>query len=290
MTKFLIEVDYKDSILFDFQFHLLQAIKYDTWLSNGEANFDYFNMSPNDLLYTNYNSSKELQEAIPVGSVRFVHNFIKAVYDFEPKPLNVPKCLLPFAGREIYTRDNTWEKYYYVKSNDVVKHECNGFYYRDKRLPVGSYQYSEELKDIGGEWRVFVFNNEIVGINNYNGDFASYPNNKIGIHQMVEAMKEMKLPAYTLDVAVTKSGFIYVMEVHNFYSCGLYGFQDYRVLLAMFIRSFNNVVTKNLSKEDLEKNKPPRICKSNHCYNIVEQDDEDICDACIADRKSVIGV
>ena len=37
--------------------------------------------------------------------------------------------------------------------------------------------------------------------------------------------------AYTLDVAVLRNGQTAVIEVHNFISCGLYGFTNHRLPL-----------------------------------------------------------
>ena len=48
--------------------------------------------------------------------------------------------------------------------------------------------------------------------------------------------------AYTIDVAVLGNKETVLIEVHPFFSCGLYGFADYRVLVDMFIITHKQII------------------------------------------------
>jgi hypothetical protein len=54
-----------------------------------------------------------------------------------------------------------------------------------------------------------------------------------------DCIKEIgdSITAYTLDVAMLKSGRSVVLEIHNFVSCGLYGFDD-AAIIPMLINAF----------------------------------------------------
>jgi len=47
--------------------------------------------------------------------------------------------------------------------------------------------------------------------------------------------------AHTLDVAIS-GGETVIIEVHDFFSCGLYGFADHKILPFMFARWFQEFV------------------------------------------------
>jgi len=49
--------------------------------------------------------------------------------------------------------------------------------------------------------------------------------------------------AYTLDVGVVNDK-TYIIEVHDFFSCGLYGFSNHQILPFMFSRWFNSFINK----------------------------------------------
>jgi hypothetical protein len=96
-----------------------------------------------------------------------------------------------------------------------------------------------------------VYGDTLVGMCNYSGDFTRIPWD-VPIYSMIKKLGG-KWPAYTLDVAVISEYVSEVdnfefkvvpIEVHEFFSCGLYGFQYYRILPQMFIRTFNNIIRR----------------------------------------------
>ena len=98
---------------------------------------------------------------------------------------------------------------------------------------------SNVLTDIKSEWRGFVHNKKLVGLNNYLGDFTVFPDVSI-INKMIAEYKNSP-PSYTIDVAVCEHGTV-LLEVHNFVSCGLYGFNDHKLLPLMTINGWNDIV------------------------------------------------
>lgn len=84
-------------IVHDFAFELLQSIPFiRTW--RGE--------DPQLCMKegTDFKDITDPDKHIPVGSVEFVSEYLKAFYPHAKKalrPLNVPECLFPFAGRKI---------------------------------------------------------------------------------------------------------------------------------------------------------------------------------------------
>lgn len=171
------------------------------------------------------------------------------------------------------TTQSTGSKRFFVKSNDIIKDPDNGFYdvipdnkdgsmtmearfqacagggqtvhkiFKSKAVPffVGC-QVSTVLDEIISEWRVFVYKGKGVGVENYSGDPFKFPNVD-RINKFIEAFKSAP-EAYTLDVAVTEGG-TWVIECHDFFSCGLYGWEDYRNYPYMLNRAWFNIVQEN---------------------------------------------
>ena len=92
--------------------------------------------------------------------------------------------------------------------------------------------------DIDSEWRVFVFNQTLYGIQNYSGDFTMFPDVKL-IKEMIKNYNNNG--AYTLDIGINNDG-TFIIECHDFFSCGLYGFSDYKMLPLMFINTWNKLI------------------------------------------------
>ena len=175
------------------------------------------------------------QHYIPIGSVEFVSAWFKHFHNHKPLPINVPEELFDYVERGIfngphYDMDDILDKRF-VKSNDQIK----GFQLIiDNTYPLleGNYQFSE-LIDIDSEWRGFVFKGELVGLQHYSGEFTIFPDVE-HMKSMIQAYKSAPI-AYTLDVGVHDDR-TFVIEVHDFFSCGLYGFSDHRILPFMHSR------------------------------------------------------
>jgi len=224
--KFLIQT-INGKVKHDFSFALLESIEYQNWLRNDKSF---------EVLFTN---EATIPNCIPIGSVEFVSKYLNDHYDLIPKPKNVPLELMDFkwTGRNVINgteKDIVGEKF--VKSNDRIK----SFTKICKSAPEGNYQISD-LIDIQSEWRCFVYEGKLVGLQNYSGEFDIFPNVNI-IKSMIN-MYESQPIAFTLDVAITNTNCTVIIEVHDFFSCGLYGFNDHRILPFMFSKWFNNFIS-----------------------------------------------
>jgi hypothetical protein len=160
------------------------------------------------------------------------------------KPINIPSELFKdkYLKRECNLKNrseiilNGKEKF--IKSVDKIK-EFTEVIDNEKYIPEGNY-FVSELIDIESEWRAFIFNNKLVGLQNYLGSFTTFPDLKI-IDNMILDYKNCP-PAYTLDVGINNVAGTFIIEVHNFFSCGLYGFADNKILPQMFIQSFKHEI------------------------------------------------
>jgi hypothetical protein len=50
--------------------------------------------------------------------------------------------------------------------------------------------------------------------------------------------------AYTLDVGVNDKDGTFIIEIHTFFSCGLYGFVNHAILPNMFYQCFQEYIQK----------------------------------------------
>lgn len=225
--KFLIQT-IDDKIKHDFSFTLLESIEFHKWLRNENI----------EVCFT---GNKIQKDYIPIGSVEFVTQYIKSYYGLQIFPKNIPTELLDekWTGRNVFNgteKDILSEKF--VKSNDKIK----SYTEICKTAPSGNYQISDII-DIKSEWRAFVYNNKLVGLQNYSGEFDIFPNvNKI--KEMISVYNSQPV-AYTLDVAITEGNDTVIIEVHDFFSCGLYGFSDHKILPYMFSNWFYSFIRNN---------------------------------------------
>lgn len=207
----------------DFSFTLIESCEYQNWLRNDNS-FQY--QFTDEITKPNF---------IPIGSVDFVSKYLLDYYGLIPKPINIPDELLDkkWTGRQVFNgteKDILGEKF--AKSNDKIK----SFTEICKLAPVGNYQISDII-EIESEWRAFVYDKQLVGLNNYSGEFDVFPDVD-KIKSMINLYKLQPI-AFTLDVAIS-NGETVIIEVHDFFSCGLYGFNDHRILPFMFSKWFHN--------------------------------------------------
>lgn len=214
----------------DFSQTLIKSLEYQNWLHQDNS-FSCFLVEKPFLD----------PHVVPVGSVEFVQDYFERLFSKTIKPINIPEVLLDyeFTGRKVFNGiEKDINKEYFVKSNDKIK----SFTEITKKAPIGNYQISE-LIDFESEYRCFIYKDELVGIKNYTGDFKIFPD-IVQIDSMIKTYKKTAPIAYTLDVGIFKNKTL-IIEVHDFFSCGLYGFDDHRLLPYMFFRWFNEFKEKN---------------------------------------------
>lgn len=227
----------------DFAGALLVGIEYSKW--SGDATVNYISVEYDEIPLV-------CDWLVPIGSVEFVQYYMEGNNYTLPKPRNVPDQLIGYAGRKIINgtrKDVLHNLPCFIKSTTKIKSEYNGAVepgYNSLILPQDDYQISE-LVNIDSEWRAFVFKNKLVGLQNYLGDFTLFPD--VGkINEMIQAYTKGPV-AYTLDVYINADS-TYVMEVHDFYSVGFYGFSDFRIIPAMFAHWYYQYVRGIKKKND----------------------------------------
>lgn len=256
--KFLIQ-KINNEVTLDFCFELLRALEYQKWRG---VDMDHSFAALEDPMEPGF---------IPVGTIEFVHEYLRKAYGFteEIKPINVPSCLIKenqdewdYIGfmvkgtREVLKSHGIFvgdqNRRYYLKSMARLKDPINGLYtvaqLRDLIKDDGTvYQVRKEY-DILSEWRGFVYQDELLAVQPYSGDPLVFPDgNRIkNLLSHYRALSGFRLPpAFTIDFAITAQmeGTI-LMEVHEFFSCGLYGFSDYTKLPWMFIRTWQDIMRR----------------------------------------------
>jgi len=237
MKSFLIQT-INNRVEHDFSFHLIKAIEYNNWFYN-EKVYDYI-LSDNINDYKNY-----YKQCTPVGSLEFVFKHIEYHHNIDRKiiqPINIPKELLveEFLKRKVFIankNDISFSEEKFVKSNTQYKSFMDIVSNADK-IPDGDYLVSDVI-EIESEWRAFVFRNELVGLKQYIGDFKLFPDVSF-IEKMIHSYTQSPT-AYTLDIGINSAG-CFVIEVHPFVSCGLYGFQDYKRLPLMLLEGYRYLI------------------------------------------------
>lgn len=236
MKTFLIQTIHGE-VQHDFAFELIQSIRYHNWYHR-ETVYEF--VTSDEPLYEG-----NISDCIPVGSLEFVFSFMEKYYDIPKeniRPINIPLELqMPlFLGRkyeEMKQEEMDFQTEKFVKSAEQYKTftelVCNS-----NEVPKGEYVVSDVIP-IESEWRTFVFQKKMVGLQNYAGDFTLFPNVN-QIQHMIDAYYDCP-PAYTLDVGVNEQG-TFVIEVHPFVSCGLYGFKEHKYLPMMFTSAFRDFV------------------------------------------------
>lgn len=203
-----------------------------------------------------------LDECIPVGSIAFVEEVLRHIkrehevpdkyskewLDFPAyhiTPINVPGALRAdrFLNRKamVVSAENLANAFgwletdeLFIKSDTHLKAPYIGIYKQGWALPVQEdkrFFVSTVVKNIRSEWRCFVRNGRVVDIRRYMGDPWSEMPNKSWLMDAIKTYEESNAPvAYTMDVGVTDEGVPFLIEVHNFVSCGLYGCENPEIL------------------------------------------------------------
>ena len=237
-----------NKVVHDFSFALTEAVRYYKWYNHNKNEYDYFLQEDTKLPLDEDGKpyKNDLEGIIPIGSVEFVLKYLNDYYNISNiKPLNIPQKLMKPEYIKRWTQIvktntntiNTGDTPIFIKDNTKIKGWTN-IVETNRGYPPGDYLISEYI-DIDSEWRAFVFNNRLVGLQNYCGDFTMFPD--------VDLIKKMIFDfnyssAYTLDVGINDKG-TFVLECHDFFSCGLYGYAEYRILPLMFINTWNKLIS-----------------------------------------------
>ena len=177
---------------------------------------------------------------IPIGTLEYVSERIRQDTDnplFEMQPIEIPEKLRHLANRRysiMSGKDIPQEiikdgKRWFLKDASVLKGWNNLLNETDTEgniIPLHRYVVSERVL-FESEYRVFVLEDEVRGIQLYQGDPLCFPDGGFIKQACMQytALCEERPHAYTMDIGIS-SGRTMLIEIHPFVSCGLYGFCD----------------------------------------------------------------
>lgn len=228
---------------------IYEAFDYNNWYSRENKYRLYFSSIATHKIYgsirdlLNKSNEVDIDSYIPVGSIEFVEKHLNK----HIKAINIPERLRDYR----YTHRKVWvgdidllrgllsnHRKLFIKDADRCKKYTpmivNKFNVVDN-LPKSIF--ISEYLDIKAEYRAFVYKNEIIDCRQYLGEYKCKFDEKL-LDEMVAAWKEDSPKSYTLDIGVTDDGHTVIIEVHNFISCGLYGFEHSVVLPNMIIDAY----------------------------------------------------
>ena len=169
---------------------------------------------------------EDIADYIPVGTIEYCEMHLKEYFGIEKMiPIEVPEELRVYRflkrNYTICSRDELPDDgYWFIKKIDRLKEFTNlgavGLYKHS--LEDGTYVVSEPV-EIYSEYRVFVLNGVLQGVQFYQGDNLEFPSADFIRDMIREYQKVENRPsAYTMDIAVTDRGNV-LLEVHSFVSC-----------------------------------------------------------------------
>lgn len=235
------------------------SVDFDSW--RGEKSIEKVVYCSKEDLYTSKKILRYIRgkkDYCPVGTLEFVFAFIDVKYGIDAhkliKPLNIPKELESYAIGNVYYSDMDFNSIrdglkrgvrYYAKAMDEFKSGRNGII-DCVRMITPNTQLTEANHYIRSEWRVFVHNGKAIDIRNYSGDPFYFPKLNGDFRDIIwRAAEECGIREGTVDIGAyewwldeEKHESIGVIECHDFFSCGLYGFSDYNALPLMLWRTW----------------------------------------------------
>lgn len=200
-------------------------------------------------------------EDVCFGSVQVTNEFFKRIGVEAPKYLGYPDSLREYYGRDIYraTIGTLPTKYpYFVKPANDIKLFTGDVIENPKSLETLKMWCGHDINDdtevfvsnrldIKAEYRCFVHEGELKGIQYYAGEFTRFPDVST-IMRAIWAYEDAPV-AYTLDVgvAVNERGTeqkTIVVEVNDMWAIGSYGF-DAKTYALMCVRRMREIVRQN---------------------------------------------
>lgn len=156
------------------------------------------------------------------------------------KPIEVPEELRKYLNREYYILkgkdipNEVKNENYFFKDADTLKKWNNSLNPYDLTLDDNTNYVVSKRINFDSEYRVFIYENEVVGIKNYLGNILIFPD----VDYINTIINEYNGPAaYTLDIGIYNNK-TDLIEIHPFVSCGLYGFSD-KCIIPMLEKGFS---------------------------------------------------
>ena len=245
MQTIIIQKENKEFI-YDFCYEAYQSFSYLNWYHGKKYKIKFLSIKQlTDLYY-----EPQLENTICIGSIEFIHLVLIRLNVQIPKPINVP----PELGISKFgtIKDLTFPCF--IKPTDEIK-LFDGTVIENKEqfklipeLKSDTRLLIQGVQNYLSEYRCFVYKGKLMGIKHYQGDFELFPELDY-IKWCINNYKNSPI-AYTIDfgiVVAERNNLLHVtklIEVHNFYSCGTYGFGG-KELAYMLIDSWNELLNNN---------------------------------------------
>lgn len=251
-------LQYNDREFKDVEMHIVKNL-----LDEKSRIHDYKCLTYDEIESVLEDMSIPIKEAVPIGSIKFVQKFLRDVHGIDnmncievPDELRKPEYLkrgysilkredLPSSGYYFLKYASKLKDFSYLGNIEFLPSEDLGN--NEPYLKDGLYVLSEAV-EILSEYRCFIFEDVIEGIQFYDGDCTVMPTKEDIqlLKKMVEAYKsnESRPRAYTLDVAIIKDRGLAVIECHPHVSIGLYGFNT-GSLLYNYVYGFDWYISSN---------------------------------------------
>lgn len=235
MTNVFIQKDFEE-FDYDFLFEAYQSFS-DINFWSRDKSYNIITISREKFL--NSGSGKIDETDVFIGKIDFMKSVFERLKIKQPKPINIPHELLPFAFRKISEGILADLKFpCFIKPLEELK-LFTGFVIKStKDLNLLYPQIKDdtkflisEVEDFISEYRCFVYKNDLIDMKHYSGDFFVFPDIEM-ISRAIKTYKNSPV-AYTIDFGVTSKEETKLIEVNDFYSCGTYGFtgETYSLML-----------------------------------------------------------
>jgi len=195
----------------------------------------------------------DITKDVIIGSVESTTKFFEACEIDVPNYLGYPEELNIFLNREMRVTKlgllfQQFPKFpYFIKPKNDVKLFTGEVITKHSQLEALKDYYgatdetevylSAILPKIGAEYRCFVHEEKLVGIQYYSGDFTRFPDVQT-INEMINAYKNANC-AYTLDVGVLGHQTV-LIEVNDMWAIGSYG-MDAKTYALMCVRRMREI-------------------------------------------------
>lgn len=193
----------------------------------------------------------DIETDVIIGSVQATTEFFKGCGIETPNYLGYPSELTNYLCRPIKERKfGNLKDYpfpYFIKPSKGVKMFTGEVIEKESQLDFlrGYYNVTDDTDvylsgtlNIASEYRCFVHEGELKGIQYYLGDFRVYPC-IVMIEDMISDYKSSNC-AYTLDVGVMENGTTMLIEVNDMWAIGSYG-MDAKTYTLMCVRRMREI-------------------------------------------------
>ena len=226
---------------YDFVYNSIEPLKM--------LDFEIIPFDCNDMEETLTCYPLNIEKDVIIGSVQSISEFFKGCGIEVPEYLGYPEELKPYLGRKII--ETTFEDAHrhqfpiFIKPSKGVKRFTGCLvetgrqlgYLRDfDKVEDSDPVFLSDPIDFLSEFRCFVHEDKLKGIQFYLGDFTLFPDVSV-IQKMIEDYTTANC-AYTLDVGVTPSGATFLVEINDMWAIGSYGFnaKDYVLMCVRRMR------------------------------------------------------